>query len=71
MPPVGFEPTILASERQKTHDLDRTATGIGCIFFLLGLNPVIDEDLTVQGQVSDLYTATVEVTRVCGCFYTW
>jgi hypothetical protein len=27
MPPVGFEPTILASERPKTHSLDRTATG--------------------------------------------
>jgi hypothetical protein len=29
MPPVRFEPTILASERPKTHALDRTATGIG------------------------------------------
>jgi hypothetical protein len=29
MPPVGFEPTILVSERTKTHVLDRTATGIG------------------------------------------
>jgi hypothetical protein len=29
MPPVEFEPTILASERPKTHALDRTATGIG------------------------------------------
>jgi hypothetical protein len=27
MPPVGFEPTISASERQKTYDLDRTVTG--------------------------------------------
>jgi hypothetical protein len=27
MPPVGFEPTILVSERPKTHALDRTATG--------------------------------------------
>jgi hypothetical protein len=26
-PPVGFKPTILASERPKTHALDRTATG--------------------------------------------
>jgi hypothetical protein len=31
MPPVGFEPTILVSERPKTHELDRTATGIGII----------------------------------------
>jgi hypothetical protein len=29
MPPVGFESTILVSERPKTHALDRTATGIG------------------------------------------
>jgi hypothetical protein len=29
MPPVGFEPTILVSERPQTHVLDRTATGIG------------------------------------------
>jgi hypothetical protein len=28
MPPVGFEPTILVSERPKTHASDRTATGI-------------------------------------------
>jgi hypothetical protein len=32
MPPVGFESTILESERPKTHALDRTATGIGEIF---------------------------------------
>jgi hypothetical protein len=29
MPPLGFEPTVLVSERPKTHALDRTATGIG------------------------------------------
>jgi hypothetical protein len=29
MPPVGFEPTILVSERPQTHALDLTATGIG------------------------------------------
>ena len=28
-PPVGFEPTISAGERPKTHALDRTATGTG------------------------------------------
>jgi hypothetical protein len=27
MPPVEFEPTILAGERPKTYALDRTATG--------------------------------------------
>ena len=29
MPPVGFEPTISASERPQTYALDRAATGIG------------------------------------------
>jgi hypothetical protein len=28
MPPVGFEPTIPASERPQTDALDGTATGI-------------------------------------------
>jgi hypothetical protein len=31
MPLVGFEPMILVSERPKTHALDRTVTGIGCL----------------------------------------
>jgi hypothetical protein len=30
VPPTGFEPTILVSERPQTHALDRTAAGIGC-----------------------------------------
>jgi hypothetical protein len=34
MPLVGFEPTILVSERPKTHALDRTATGIDLMLFL-------------------------------------
>jgi hypothetical protein len=34
MPPVGFEPTILVSERPQTHALDRTATGIGSVSIL-------------------------------------
>jgi hypothetical protein len=29
MPPVGFEPTIPASERPQTHALDRAATEFG------------------------------------------
>ena len=29
MPSAGFEPAIPASERPKTHALDRAATGIG------------------------------------------
>jgi hypothetical protein len=37
MLPAGFEPTILVSERPKTHALERTATGIGSG----GIAPVI------------------------------
>jgi hypothetical protein len=29
MPPVGFEPTIPASQRPQTHGLDGAATGMG------------------------------------------
>ena len=31
MSPVGFEPTIPASERLQTHVLDRAPTGTGCV----------------------------------------
>jgi hypothetical protein len=33
MLPVGFEPTIPASERPQNHDLDRAATGTGATGF--------------------------------------
>jgi hypothetical protein len=36
MPPAGFEPTILVSERPKTHALDRKATGIGSVIIYSG-----------------------------------
>ena len=32
MPPVGFEPTILAGERPQTYALDRAATWTGIIY---------------------------------------
>jgi hypothetical protein len=35
MPPVGFEPTILVSERPQAHALDRTTTGIGFYHVIL------------------------------------
>ena len=35
MPPVGFEPTISASERPQTHALDRAATGTGIIIIII------------------------------------
>jgi hypothetical protein len=33
MPPVGFEPTIPASEQPQTYALDGAATGIGFSIF--------------------------------------
>jgi hypothetical protein len=47
MPPVGFEPTILVSERPKTHALDRTTTGIGRWITLSTLIELTDFNLTV------------------------
>jgi hypothetical protein len=38
MPPAGFEPTILVSERPQTHTLYRTATGIGVRIFSLKIH---------------------------------
>jgi hypothetical protein len=35
MPLVGFEPTILVSERPQTHALDRTTTGIGTQYIVI------------------------------------
>ena len=31
MLPAGFEPAVPASERPKTHALDRTATGVSYV----------------------------------------
>ena len=33
MPPMGFEPTISASERPQTYALDRAATGTGYYYY--------------------------------------
>ena len=35
MPPVGFEPTISASEQPQTYALDHVATGIGTLITLV------------------------------------
>ena len=47
MPPVGFEPTILASERPQTHALDRAATGIG-----MGSNPGLRGERPATNRLS-------------------
>jgi len=38
MPPVGFEPTIPASERPQTYALDCAATVIGYYYHLPSIN---------------------------------
>ena len=43
MPPAGFEPAILASERPKTQALDRAASGIGSLSLL---------PLSISGELS-------------------
>ena len=42
MPPVGFEPTILAGEQPQTYALDRAATGTGvCLYIYISLRMCI------------------------------
>ena len=45
MPPAGFEPTILVSERPQTQALDRAATGIGYEYFSFVFKVVCPEFL--------------------------
>ena len=35
MPPVGFEPTLSAGDRQQTYALDRAATGTGYLILYI------------------------------------
>ena len=49
-PPVGFEPTIPASERPQTHALDCSATGIGIhseFLLLLARQPPVGQGLLI------------------------
>jgi hypothetical protein len=59
MLPAGFEPTILVSERPKTHALDRTATGIGKCIIAKSYNMVPQR----QGQEIFLLRRTPD--RLC------
>ena len=43
MPPVGFEPTISASERPQTYALDRAATGPAFCFYNTNRNARIND----------------------------
>jgi len=46
MPPVGFEPTISASERPQTYALDRAATGNGLFMVYLLIFPVAQTNVS-------------------------
>jgi len=50
MPPVGFEPTIPASERPQTYALDPAATGTG-YFYLYSSEMLI----TLQAMKSEAF----------------
>ena len=61
MPPVGFEPTILAGERPQTYALDRAATGTG-IYCLKCLN--------ITGNFIELWNSTVHKRHAISCRWT-
>ena len=55
MPPVGFEPTISASERPQTYALDRAATGTGSITpLMLQTHLNLNNDLTSRTNLRNL-----------------
>ena len=61
MPPMGFEPTIPASERPQTYALDRAATGTGICTPLSPRNAlefVTDSLFTKQNRSSILFQFT-------------
>ena len=64
MPQVGFEPTILVSERQQTYALGRTATGIGT-------NPVLRGDRPATNRLSHgtAFTQVLVVSQYNFVFY--
>jgi hypothetical protein len=41
VPPAGFEPTVLASERPETHALKRAAIGIGGYCGIVCVNAIL------------------------------
>ena len=52
MPPVGFEPTIPASERPQTYALDRAATETGkvLLIIILSLHYIFPIVKRIKGQ---------------------
>jgi hypothetical protein len=60
-PPVGFKPTIPASERPQTHASDRAAIGIG--FPMLTLRKVFKTTLNISDEIHRSYTNLSVVSR--------
>jgi hypothetical protein len=57
MLPAVFEPAILASERPKTHALDRTATGIGVeniVMWYIRFSPWIFTDILLAAIIVNI-----------------
>jgi hypothetical protein len=65
MPPVGFEPTILASELPKTHALDRMAHVIhmNLKYFL---NRIIG-NIVVRKRSIYLHSLIIKISKSCIC----
>ena len=63
MSPVGFEPTIPASERLETHALDRTATGVGSYNDLIYYKLLTSLQSQVLGILSELHNV-----QACGIY---
>jgi len=65
MPPVGFEPTIPASQPLQTHALDRAATGIGHTHLTIAKSIVINAAFSwYKGAVNFFYYIAVRSDEV-------
>jgi len=65
MPFAGFEPTIPASERPRTHALDRVATGIGRVTVYkaqIKMHGVTSQNAVVLNKECEVQTFTPHVT---------
>jgi hypothetical protein len=56
-----FEPMTLASERPKTHALDRTATGIGMLRDTVKKGRYLQFSRTLSGSCAFVYIATTKI----------
>jgi len=67
MPPVGFKPTISATERPQTYALDRAATGTGTnytrIVKLRGVRRLWHVDIAEEVKITYKIQAYNSVTK--------